>query len=173
MKKLLSFAVVFLLVVSLSGCGNAGQQADRSESMANPSVQSVAEEDGADNAADAPADESDLVSTDEVQESMERTDILIAYFSRADENYGVGVIEKGNTEIIAEMVADKVGGELFHIERAVPYPAVYDECRMTAGTCKSVELEECGYRVVNFLNFFRYGVEIWQKKGYHGFTGRH
>ncbi len=95
--------------------------------MANPSVLFVAEEDGADNATDAPADESDLASIDEAQESMKRKDILIAYFSRADENYGVDVIEKGNTEIIAEMVVDKVGCELFHIEWAVPYPAVYDE----------------------------------------------
>ena len=54
--------------------------------------------------------------------------ILIAYFSRADENYGVGYIEKGNTAIIAEMIAEETGGELFHIERATPYPADYDEC---------------------------------------------
>ena len=27
---------------------------------------------------------------------------IVIYFSRADENYGVGVINKGNTEIIAE-----------------------------------------------------------------------
>ena len=62
------------------------------------------------------------------QGDMEDTDILIAYFSRADENYGVGMIEKGNTEIIAEMIADETGGELFHIERSTPYPADYDEC---------------------------------------------
>ena len=27
---------------------------------------------------------------------------LIIYFSRADENYAVGYIDKGNTEIVAE-----------------------------------------------------------------------
>ena len=54
--------------------------------------------------------------------------ILIAYFSRADENYSVGYIEKGNTAIIAEMIAEETDGELFHIERATPYPADYDEC---------------------------------------------
>ena len=54
--------------------------------------------------------------------------ILIAFFSRADENYGVGVIEKGNTEILAEMIAARTGGQLFHIETAKPYPAGYDEC---------------------------------------------
>ncbi len=56
------------------------------------------------------------------------SNILIAYFSRADENYRVGVIEKGNTEIIAEMIAEETGGELFKIERETPYPVSYSEC---------------------------------------------
>ena len=53
---------------------------------------------------------------------------LIAFFSRADENYSVGYIEKGNTHIIAEMISSYTGGELFHIERSTPYPAKYDDC---------------------------------------------
>ena len=53
---------------------------------------------------------------------------LIAFFSRADENYSVGYIEKGNTHIIAEMIAEYTGGELFHIERSTPYPAEYRAC---------------------------------------------
>ena len=31
---------------------------------------------------------------------------LVIYFSRADENYAVGYIDKGNTEYIAEYVRD-------------------------------------------------------------------
>lgn len=54
--------------------------------------------------------------------------ILIAYFSRTGENYGVGTIDKGNTEIVAELIQQKIGGELFHIEPAVQYPQNYDEC---------------------------------------------
>lgn len=54
--------------------------------------------------------------------------ILIAYFSRTGENYGVGNISKGNTEIVAECIRQNVGGELFHIEPAVQYPQNYDEC---------------------------------------------
>ncbi|MDE6617978.1 MAG: leucine-rich repeat protein, partial [Clostridiales bacterium] len=60
------------------------------------------------------------------------SNILIAFFSRADENYGVGYIEKGNTHIIAEMIQAEVGGELFHIQRATPYPTVYNECTAEA-----------------------------------------
>lgn len=54
--------------------------------------------------------------------------ILIAYFSRTGENYGVGTITKGNTEIVAECIKQKVGGDLFHIEPAAAYPDTYDEC---------------------------------------------
>lgn len=53
---------------------------------------------------------------------------LVAFFSRADENYSVGVIEKGNTQIVAEMIGEITGGTLFHIETAKPYPKVYSEC---------------------------------------------
>lgn len=45
--------------------------------------------------------------------------------------------------------------------------------RMTAGACELVELETGGIGVVNFLDFFRHRVEIWQKKSYHNLTGRH
>ena len=58
--------------------------------------------------------------------------ILVAYFSRADENYNVGTVEKGNTQIIAEYIAGEVGADSFHIETVTPYPANYEECCDTA-----------------------------------------
>ena len=42
--------------------------------------------------------------------------ILVAYFSRADENYNVGTIDVGNTQIVAEYIASEVGVDSFHIE---------------------------------------------------------
>jgi len=54
--------------------------------------------------------------------------ILIACFSRAGENYSVGTVKKGNTQIIAEMIAEKTGGAMFRIETAKPYPDNYKEC---------------------------------------------
>ncbi len=53
---------------------------------------------------------------------------LVVIFSRADENYNVGYIEKGNTMILAEMIAEKTGAELFEVKPAKPYPADYDSC---------------------------------------------
>ena len=53
---------------------------------------------------------------------------LVVIFSRADENYNVGYITKGNTMILAEMVAQKTGSELFEIKPAKKYAADYDTC---------------------------------------------
>ena len=50
---------------------------------------------------------------------------LVIYFSRADENYAVGYIEKGNTEIIAEYIKDIIGADLFKIEGVQGYLADY------------------------------------------------
>ena len=64
----------------------------------------------------------------ETQADSDGKNILVAYFSRADENYNVGTIEKGNTQIVAEYIADEVGADSFHIETVTPYPADYDDC---------------------------------------------
>ena len=53
---------------------------------------------------------------------------LIIYFSRADENYAVGYIDKGNTEIVAEFVQELTGTDMFKVEPQVPYAADYNTC---------------------------------------------
>ena len=53
---------------------------------------------------------------------------LIIYFSRADENYAVGYIDKGNTEIVAEYVQELTGADMFKVEPAVPYAKDYNTC---------------------------------------------
>lgn len=66
------------------------------------------------------------------QQRMENKKTLVAFFSRAGENYAVGHIEKGNTHIVAEMIAAETGGDLFHIEPVTPYPDDYTECTEVA-----------------------------------------
>ena len=41
---------------------------------------------------------------------------LIVYFSRTGEQYSVGNITKGNTAIVAEIIAEKTGGDMFEIK---------------------------------------------------------
>lgn len=53
---------------------------------------------------------------------------LIIYFSRADENYSVGYITKGNTEVVAEYVQELTGADMFKVEPTVPYAADYRTC---------------------------------------------
>ena len=53
--------------------------------------------------------------------------ILVAYFSRVGENYGVGVVSEGNTAKLAKEIAAQTGGDLFEIVPVVPYPVGYDE----------------------------------------------
>jgi flavodoxin len=55
---------------------------------------------------------------------------LIAYFSRPGNNYVGGSIVNlpvGNTEVVAKMIRQMTGGELFHIESVNAYPADYTE----------------------------------------------
>ena len=53
---------------------------------------------------------------------------LVVFFSRTDENYGVGYITKGNTHIVTEILASETGADLFQIEPVESYPAEYDRC---------------------------------------------
>ena len=53
---------------------------------------------------------------------------LVIYFSRADENYAVGYIDKGNTEYIAEFVRENTGADLFKVEPLIPYSKDYKTC---------------------------------------------
>ena len=65
--------------------------------------------------------------------------ILIAYFSRTGEEYGLGNISKGNTAIVAEIIAQKTGGDLFEIKPVTPYPDSYEECKTIASREKATK----------------------------------
>ncbi len=57
--------------------------------------------------------------------------ILIAYYSRAGENYFGGAYRRiavGNTERVAKQLAALTGGALFRIEQAKPYSESYQAC---------------------------------------------
>ena len=57
--------------------------------------------------------------------------ILIAFFSRADENYFGGAmryVKVGNTEIVAGIMKELTGADTFKIEMKDPYSPVYMTC---------------------------------------------
>lgn len=56
---------------------------------------------------------------------------LIAFFSRADENYFSGALRTvpvGNTELAARQLQELTGAELFKIDPVMPYSRHYNEC---------------------------------------------
>ena len=56
---------------------------------------------------------------------------LVAYYSRADENYFSGsrrYIKVGNTEKAAKFIAELTGADLLKIEQKIPYAADYETC---------------------------------------------
>jgi flavodoxin len=56
---------------------------------------------------------------------------LIAFFSRADENYFGGAyryIDVGNTEVVANQIRELTGADSFKIEMKKPYAADYNTC---------------------------------------------
>ena len=98
MKKIF---LLLLIIFTMSGCGGEEKNA------AEPEKKSVEK---------AP-----------VETSSDKK-ILVLYFSRTGEEYNVGTITKGNTEIVAEIIAQKVGGDLFEVKPAKPYPNEYQAC---------------------------------------------
>ena len=56
---------------------------------------------------------------------------LIAFFSRADENYYSGAmryVKVGNTEIVAGIIKELIPADTFKIEMKNPYSPVYMSC---------------------------------------------
>lgn len=78
--------------------------------------------------------------TEHESSDTEKTKILIAYFTWADNTVltdqeidmdavtSASLVSPGNTEILAEWIQQETGGDLFSITVTEPYPADYDEC---------------------------------------------
>ena len=82
--------------------------------------------------------------------------ILVAYFSRAGDNFEVGIIEKGNTKIAAEMIAKKTGADMFEIKPVKEYPFEYKECTEVA---KQEKAENARPEIVSYVkNLDQYDV---------------
>ena len=122
-KKLSCLFMALALLFLLAGCANGG--------TGNAAPENVPEADSEPEAAALPDEpqETDVETPDMANEdttdteTQTGTDKLVVYFSRIGEQYSVGVIEKGNMAIVAEMVAERTGADVFEITPAVDnYP---------------------------------------------------
>ncbi len=120
MKKALSLLLAVLLF-ALSGCGNTNTPA-QSEQDKDSSAQTNQNTDTV-TGTESPDNTEEIVSEPEASSG-----ILVIYFSRTGEQYTVGVIDKGNTAIVAEMIAEEAGAELFEVlPEEDYYPYTYNE----------------------------------------------
>ena len=105
MKKMFTMLVLALCALTLTACGSSAP----------------AKNSGSAPKAEAPKTEPKAAASSAPVGKR----ALVVYFSRADENYVVGNVEKGNTRILAEMIAEATGADTFEIKPAKPYPKEY------------------------------------------------
>lgn len=112
MKKILIIIYSILLLVAV-GCGSANTDINEH--------------------ADAQTAELDLSRPIHPPAAFDGKRVLVAFFSRAGENFEVGVVEKGNTHIVAEQIAELTSADkIFEIQTVTPYPADYQEVTKVA-----------------------------------------
>ena len=122
MKKILILFSVFAIIITMTACGNAGNEDNPSGTQ--PTVPEITENEN-------PSENS----------TEKKNTILVAYFSRVGntewEN-GVDAVASaslniengeyvGNAEILAKMVQEATGGDLFLIQTEKTYPSDYRE----------------------------------------------
>ncbi len=80
---------------------------------------------------------------------------LVVYFSRADENYGVGTVKEGNTAIIAKIIAEKTNADITEIVPEVAYPKNY---RQTTDVAKKEQQQNARpkYKLSKDVDFSKY-----------------
>lgn len=139
----------FLVLLTLVACGN---QTVNSTSDTQSST------------APETRPQSETSSAHAASKTSDGAKALVAFFSRTGENYGVGVIEKGNTEIIAEIIASETGADTFRIQTVNAYPERYDACTEVAQQEKDANARpELTDTVENFDDYdvIYLGYPIW------------
>lgn len=105
MKRVFTAFLSLILILAFAGCSNDSVQENTSAISSDTSKSSSSEESGL---------SSDEVSGEETNSA--ESNILIVYFSWS-----------GNTEKIANMIHDAVGGDMFEITPETPYTDDYDD----------------------------------------------
>jgi|GEM_PF-28463 len=127
MKRILTFIIAGIMVLPLSACGNTAPAESASENKSGISGSENVQAEPSTSIDDVEQNTSQANNATQPEQKEGDSNILVAYFSLAGEQYGVGVIEEGNTSIIAHMIAEQTGADLFEIEAAAPYPTSHSE----------------------------------------------
>ncbi len=115
MKRNTLLAMILIICLLLAGCGRN-----------DPMGENIA--DDADASAPVRTDDQTAVTPESENSAADSSRTLVVYFSRTGEQYTVGVIDHGNTAIVAEMIAGETGADLFEVTPADDhYPMTYNE----------------------------------------------
>ena len=135
MKKFFSFILAGAMVISLSACGDTKSQESSQQESVSGSAQSYSEE------VSSKEQSQDEDSFAEISSTSENnTSILVAYFSYAEnaelpEGVDASTTASiqlwnneltGNTGVVANMIAEATGANLFSIQTVDKYPDSYD-----------------------------------------------
>ena len=127
MKKILSVFLSMAMALSLAACGtNENSSVDSSEQTSAIAEQEI-----------PTVESSEMESIGETNETDMGNNILVAYFSWADNAIladdvdavaSPSVIPPGNVQQLAGWVQEETGGDLFSIRVTDPYPSDWDDC---------------------------------------------
>ena len=122
MKRIISLLFAPALMLSFAACGSSAQP----QTTSQPAQEAAAPESTPEITPVLQEPTETETPTEAPEESGSR--ILVLYFSRTGEQYNVGVIEKGNTAIVAEMIGEATDADLYEILPADDhYPMTYKE----------------------------------------------
>ena len=115
MKKIISVIMILALIFALAGCAADNNTTDESRPAETKAVKATVQANETNAAEDNTPDTTGSSS-------------IVVYFSRTGEQYGVGVIDKGNTAIVADMIIEQTGADSFEITpKEDNYPMTYSE----------------------------------------------
>ena len=111
-KKRFLFVLALTLSFVLAACGNASPSPDTSSTADETETMSetLQTEEPAEDASSEPQEEPETTAPETVETDAKSGNVLIAYFSH-----------NGNTEEVAQMIAEYTGGALAEIQRAEEY----------------------------------------------------
>ncbi|MBR0274580.1 MAG: hypothetical protein IJQ76_00020 [Prevotella sp.] len=106
MKKLMTIALALCAVIVALACGSNDPEVD--------GTTGATEQTGGDG------------------EGTAKGKMLVVYFSRAGENWQVGVVERGNTAIMVDYIKDLADVDVFEIVPETAYPQGYEDTKTVA-----------------------------------------
>ena len=121
----------FLKITMIAGSGLAlGTLGVGCSSSNSEEPSSVSDSSSVSESSTAEVEEISSFSSSSASTTAASSTSLVVFFSRAGENYNVGVVEEGNTAKVAKVIAEDTGADLFQIEPVVAYPEGYEDTKV-------------------------------------------